>query len=195
MQNPLKSVPPLSQYPNWKIREFLDHVQSISQEAWVCGVEISIDEKNLKFQGCHNDKLRILYKQEGNSFQYNALCSNGYTFAFYFRNNPPPSKYTQQGLSPLHAWVVALFNKLNEKFHHCGMDNLYNLARFCQAAYNHPMQVRRGLKLKPPRDYAGSCQSSTTCPGLIAVSVYDTILIHFLSMRCKEIKWVECTTR
>ena len=89
VQNPLKPVPPRSQDPVWKIREFLDHVQSISQEAWVCGVEVSIDKQTLKFQGRHIDKLRISYKREGDGFQCNVLCSDGYTYAFYFRNKPP----------------------------------------------------------------------------------------------------------
>ena len=49
--------------------------------------EISVDEQTLKFQGHHVDKLRISYKREGDGFQCDALCNDGYTFAFYFKNN------------------------------------------------------------------------------------------------------------
>lgn len=90
VQNPIKKVPPRSEDPNWKVREFLDFVQSTSMSAWICGMEISVDEQTLKFQGRHVDKLRISYKREGDGFQCDALCNDGYTFAFFFAMSPLP---------------------------------------------------------------------------------------------------------
>ena len=50
-------MPPRKDDPNFKVREFLNHVKFISMEAWICGVDISIDEQTIKFQGRHVDKL------------------------------------------------------------------------------------------------------------------------------------------
>ena len=215
VQNPVLQVPPRSIQPNWKIREWLDFVQSTSIKAWICGYEISVDEQTLKFQGHHVDKLRISYKREGDGFQCDALCNDGYTFAFYFRNEPPPKVYIDQGLSPLHARVMALFDKLSSKFHRCGMDNLYNSARFCKHVYNHPNKILvhgvarrngRGIPTSVLQDEitnkkeqgkvrgtvkAAELVGDPDCPGLVAVSIYDTKPVHFLSMRCDAIKWIE----
>ena len=35
-------------------------------------------------------KLRISYKREGDGFQCDALCDEGYTFSFYFRHGDAP---------------------------------------------------------------------------------------------------------
>ena len=37
---------------------------------------------------------------------------------------------------------------------------------------------------------AAVLRGDTQCPGLVAVSVYDTKPVHFLSMACDSIKWV-----
>ena len=83
---------------------------------WIYGIEISVDKQTLKFQEQHVDKLRITYKREGDRFQCDALCDDGYTFAFMFRNKPSPKKWTDQGISPIHARVMSLFDKLNARF-------------------------------------------------------------------------------
>ena len=116
--------------PNWKVKVFLKHILRVSKEAWKCGKFISVDEQTIKFQGRHPDKLRITYKNEGGGFQCDALCSNGYTYSFYFPNEPPPEKYTKKGMSPLHACVMSLFDSLEDNAHNCNMDNLYTSANF-----------------------------------------------------------------
>jgi len=68
VKNPTKQVPSRYVDPNFKIREFVTHVQNISMEAWMLGVEISVDKQTLKFQGRHIDKLQITYKREGDGF-------------------------------------------------------------------------------------------------------------------------------
>ena len=57
------------------------------------------------------------------------------------RNDPAPLKYLEQKLSPLLSRTMALFDSLKDRYHQCGMDNLYNSAGFCQAAYNHKNKV------------------------------------------------------
>ena len=129
------------------------------------------------------------------------------------RNDPAPKKYLKQGLSPLHSRVMALFDGVKDDHHHCAMDNLYNSAAFCKAAYNHPRKVLvHGVTRKEMRSIpeyvkqeeekcrkkqltvretvkAAVLKGDPKCPNLIATSIYDSKPVHYLSM-CTE-KWSE----
>lgn len=89
--NPLKPIPPTDSHPNWKIDPVLKHMMMmISKKCVVLGSNISIDEQDIGFQGQHKDKQRISYKRVGDGFLVDALCSDGYTFTWYFRNQVSP---------------------------------------------------------------------------------------------------------
>ena len=103
--------------------------------------DISGDEQTIDFQGKHSDKLCITYKTEGDGFQCDALCESGFTWTFYFRNQPALKKYLQQGYAPLHSHILGMFDQLDEKHHNCWFDNLYLSAKFCRAAFTHPNVV------------------------------------------------------
>ena len=109
----------------------------------------------MRFKGHHKDKKGITYKAEGDGFQCDALCEAGFTYQVYMRNDPAPRKYLKEGLSPLHARVMALYDSVEDQNHHCAMDNLYNSAAFCKAAYNHEKRVlvhgvtRKGMRGLP----------------------------------------------
>ena len=92
-------------------------------------------------KGTHRDVLRITYKNEGDGFQTDALCQIGFCYQHYMRNKPAPTKYLSKRYSPLHSRVLCLFDSLKDKYHQCGMDNLYNSAKFCRAGYLHDMKV------------------------------------------------------
>jgi hypothetical protein len=101
-----------------------------------------------------------------------------------------------------------LFDTLETKYHRIGLDNLYNSAKFARAAYLHKMKVcvsgvtRKGMRGLPDcvlQDEAknkkmqmkvrGTVKAALLmgdpdCPDLVATSVYDTKLVHFLSMMC-----------
>ena len=108
---------------------------------WLLACAFSVDEMTMGFKGQHRDKKRITYKAEGDGFQADALCQEGYTYQIWMRNDPAPKKYLDTGLSPLHSCVMGLFDTVEDKHHQCAMDNLYNSAAFCQAAYNHDKKV------------------------------------------------------
>ena len=191
------------------------HILAVSIAAWNCGMAISVDEQTIGFQGRHGDKLRITYKKEGDGFQCDALCNDEYNFSFYFRNHPPPKKYVDMRLSPLHARVMALFDDLKEDYHRCGIDNLYSSARFCKDAFNHEQKVllhgvaQKGGRGIPAhvlqeevnnrkeqelvRGTVKACKlvGDKKCPQLCAVSVYDTKPVHFLTMCNDSIKWIK----
>ena len=100
-----------------------------------------MDEKTTGFQGRNPSKLRITYKKEGDGYQRDYLCGDGYTFTFYFCHKPPTFKYTYIGLYPLHARVMALFDEVTIEYHECGVDNMYMSAKFCRDAYTHPKKI------------------------------------------------------
>ena len=110
--------------------------------AWRLGRDISGDEQTIGFQGRHSDKLRITYKAEGDGFQCDALADTGFTWTFYFHNQPAPEKWTKLGYSPLHSRILGMFDQLEEKYHNCWFDNLYLSAKFARAVYKHTNKVR-----------------------------------------------------
>ena len=171
-----------------------------------------VDEMTMRFKGKHKDKRRITYKTEGDGFQSDALCDDGYCYQIYTRNDPAPKKYLKQGLSPFHSRTMALFDSLKDDYHKVGMDNLYNSASFCRAAHNHPKKVLcHGVARKAGwgvpkcvlqeevknvnhrRAVRGTVKVAVLegdpgCPNLIATSVYDTKPVHYLSMVSQSIE-------
>ena len=92
---------------------------------------------------------------------------------------------------------------------------MYSLARFCKTPYCHPSKVHihgvactsgQGIpafvlqeenkSIKEKEKVCGTVHSAKLtgdllCSDLIAVLVYDTKLVHFLSMACTDIKWIK----
>jgi hypothetical protein len=74
-------------------------------------------------------KLRISYKKEGDSFQCDALCDEGYMFSFFFRHGNPPKigrEYNKFGLSDTAKRVIWLVERLPNEWTRVYMDNLFN---------------------------------------------------------------------
>ena len=108
---------------------------------WLLGFEISIGEMTTRFKGNHKDKKRIAYNAEGDGFQADALCQDGFTYHIFIRNDPAPPKYVYQGLSPLHTRVTAQLYTLKYMYHCFTMRKLYNSTSFCSSAYNHEKKI------------------------------------------------------
>jgi hypothetical protein len=201
-------------HPNHKIDNFLGHINRVSMEAWDLGKHISCDEQTIGFQGRHQDKQRISYKKEGDGFQADCICENGYTYSFYFRNVAAPKKYLKKKCSPLHSRVLFLFDQLQSKNHVVGLDNLYISARFAREAItgkNHVMvhgvcrkegrgipacvlqkEVKRNEQAAVRgRTKAAVLENDPECKDLVAFSVYDTKPVHFLSTACTNLCWKE----
>ena len=99
LQDPAKQAPTRKDRPTYKVDSFLKHLQKVSMSAWRLGRDISGDKQTIGFQGRHSNKSRITYKAEGDSFQCDALADTGFTWTFYFRNQPAPEKWTKLGLT------------------------------------------------------------------------------------------------
>jgi hypothetical protein len=214
-QDPRKPPPNRKQVPLHKVSTVIKWINYIGKQSVRLGMNASVDEQTIGFQGKHQDKLRVTYKREGDGFQADTLCERGFTYGVYFRNEQPAVKYTRQGYSPLHARVLWLFDLLTDNHHRIWMDNLYLSAKFVKACYNHDRKVLiagvtrksgRGIPLSVLQEEVKNkaqqeairgtvkvavLKGDPDCPKLVAASVYDTKPVHFLSMICDCIKWVE----
>jgi len=121
---------------------------------------ISIDEQTIGFKGHHADKMSIRYKKEGDGFQCDAICYDGFTYSFFMRNMSAPKKYLYKGLSPLHAWCLFLLVQLKDEHHVCGVDNLYTSGRFfCEAFTGENKVLCHGVARKSGRGGSKMCNS------------------------------------
>ena len=213
--DPQIPVPSRLTHPNWKVHPFLKHMKKVSQEAVVLGRNLSCDEQTIGFQGNHRDKQRITYKKEGDGFLADTICSDGYTYAFHFRHQPASPKIMEGAkCSPLHARVLGLISQLPHKYYTMGLDNLYMSAKLCRLAYSMEQKVmihgvtRPSLRGIPPivkqeevkrkEDLekvrhtvkAAVLKGDSVIQNLVAVSLYDTKPVYFLSSACEGIKWI-----
>ena len=69
---------------NLKINLLINKLIYMSKKLMTMGKWISVDEKTIQFKGMHVDKLQINYKKEGDGFQCDAICADGYMFSVYF---------------------------------------------------------------------------------------------------------------
>jgi hypothetical protein len=69
--------------PMWKVQSLLDELNCCARKHWIPGKWVAIDEQTIGFKGRSGMKLRISYKREGDGFQCDALCDEGYTFFFF----------------------------------------------------------------------------------------------------------------
>ena len=213
--NPIVPTPPTTTHPNWKIDPVLKSMMRVSQEAVCIGQDVSVDEQDIGFQGRHKDKQRVNFKKVGDGFLVDCLCAEGYTYAWYFRNQVAPKSWTDKDLSPLHARVMSLFQQLPLKHYICGMDNLYMSAKFAKVAMIDSEKnvlihgVTRASRGIPPcitqeavtkkEDLlrtrgtmkAAVLTGDSDCPGLVATSLYDSKPVYLLSNACTSVQWTE----
>jgi len=159
--------------------------------------------------------MSISYKKEGDGFQCNALCCDGYTYSFFMQNMPAPKKYLDKGLSPQHSCYLFLFDQVKDKFHTCLVDNLCTSACFFWEAYTGANQVlclvvarksvrgvpkcdiQEGPKSKSQQDQmqgtkkAAILTNDPEIKDLMAFSVCDTKPVYFLLMTCTGLKWIK----
>ena len=52
----------------------------------------SVDKMTMGFKAQHKDKNQITYKAEGDGFQADALCQDGFTYQVFMPNDRAPVK-------------------------------------------------------------------------------------------------------
>ena len=216
IQHPYLPVPSQKTHPNWKVDPFLQHLNVVFIQAVHLPECISCDEQTIGFHGACAMKQRIKFKKTGDGFQVDTLCSNGYTYTFYFRHQPAPSKYLNAGYAPLHARVQFMFDQLKSKHHSVFMDNLYMSALFARRviASNQCVKIHgvtrkegKGIPtcvrqfdvkddkmLEAVRNTVrvAVLEGDEQINDLVAISFYDSKPVYFLSTVVPEIKWEVC---
>ena len=115
---------------------------AVSKEAVFLGRHLSCDEQTVAFKGNHKDKQRITYKREGDGFLVDCICSDGYTYCFFFRHQEASGKIMKAfDCSRLNARVLALISQLEDKYYTLGIDNLFHSAKFARLAYSMEQKV------------------------------------------------------
>jgi hypothetical protein len=212
---PTYTKPDKTKYPNYKVEPLLKHAMEVSKKAVILGRNLSVDEQTMGFQGKHEDKMRISYKNEGDGFQCDAICSKGYTYTFYFRNQSPPKKYLDMGLSDTHSRVMSMIEQLPHKNYTLTMDNLYTSAKLAKAAFLAPQKVmingvvrldKRGVpdivkqievsnkdELAKVRNTlkVATLKQADVGLNLVVASVYDQKPVYLMSSCCTEVKWIK----
>ena len=202
--------------PFWKVHSILDELRKNAQRCWVTGKCVSIDEQTIGFKGQHGLALRITYKREGDGYQCDAVCEDGYTFSFCFRHGDPPDlpdSLKQMELSPTARRVIWLMMQLPNKWTRVYMDNLFNSRKLFTAAYSvftlcHGVVRTNGrgiadaviMKEEKTKEAAKKMRGATkaallknnaACPDLLVCSVYDTKPVHMMSTVAESIEWIE----
>eukprot|EP00984_Skeletonema_dohrnii_P025939 scaffold15185_cov72-Skeletonema_dohrnii-CCMP3373.AAC.1 len=198
--------------PLYKVRPLLNELNYQAQKMWTTGKWVSIDEQTIGFKGRSGMKLRISYKREGDGFQCDALCEDGYTFSFYFRHGDAPDVgHKDLALSPTARRVVWLVQRLSNDWTNVFMDNLFNSRKLFTALFREKSKGHgvtrtngRGVcaeviqpvekDVKKADRLRGTTKAARLincpeCPDLIATSVYDTKPVHILSMVADKVEW------
>ncbi len=104
-QNPLTISPPQTECPNYKVNEFFNWLHHIWKCAWDLGPTLSTNK-----QGKSQYKTQCgKFKRIVDGIQADAIADDGYTWDFYFCNEPVPSKWLKKGLSPIHLRWLQMF--------------------------------------------------------------------------------------
>ena len=213
--DPVVPTPDSKESPNWKVEKLIKQIMHISKQAMLIGKWVSVDKQAISFKGRHVSKIRINYKKEGDGFQCDVICSDGYTFTVFFRNQKSPQRFTQAGLSPLHSRVASMLCQLPSSAYKVGMDNLYVSAKFSHFCYSRLKKIMvhgviresgRGVpkcilqEKKTKKDEieavrgtvkAALLSNDSKCPGMVMLSFYDSKPVYILSNACEGIKWTE----
>ena len=84
--NPIVPTPPTTTNPNWKIDPVLKSVIQVSQDTIYISQDVSVNARDVGYQGKHKDKQRINLKNVGDGFLVDYLCANGYIYLWYSRD-------------------------------------------------------------------------------------------------------------
>ena len=135
-----------------KLEPMISYVRMKWGRGWRAGMILSLDEQTIGYKGRCALVVRIKDKGEGDGFQCDAICEDGYTITFCFRcdNLPCAADKNVSDRDTRCAWLV---DQLQGAWHHLYMDNLFTswkfgemlAARQCLFAGTCTVQVWRGL--------------------------------------------------
>jgi hypothetical protein len=218
-QDPLMTPPPEDKCPNFKIDEFFRWLRYIWKEAWCLAEGFSINEQSCKMQGKSKYKTRCgKFKRLGDGIQGDCIADDGYTWDFYFRNEPVNQELLAMGMCPMHCRLLTMFCNLIESGHHCTMDNLFNSVKLARAAYCLEKKVlihgvlRKSGRGAPPMVFqeektgkaaeaargtvkAAVLKGDSLSSDLVVASCYDQKPFYMISHNCKSVGWTPITKK
>jgi hypothetical protein len=218
-QDPLMTSPPKEQCPNFKVDEFFRWLRHIWKEAWLLGEDFSMDEQTTKMQGKSEYKTRCgKFKRLGDGIQGDCIADDGYTWDFYFRNEPIDKDLLAKGFCPMHCRLLHMFGNLRESGHGCKMDNLFHSVKLALAAHALDQKVKvHGVLRKSGRGCppcviqeektgkaaeaargtvkAAVLKGESQSSDLVVASCYDQKPFYMISHSCESITWVPVTKK
>ena len=110
---------------------------------WEKREDFSMDEQTTKMQGKSEYKTRCgKFKRLGDGIQGDCIADDGYTWDFYFRNEPIDKDLLAKGFCPMHCRLLHMFGNLRESGHGCKMDNLFHSVKLALAAHALDQKVK-----------------------------------------------------
>jgi hypothetical protein len=124
--------------PIWKVQSLIDELNHCARKCWMLRKVVAIDKQTIGSKGQCEMKLFISYKREGDGFQCDALCDDGYTFSFFFQHGNAPklwTEYDQLDLLDTVKCFVWLAEQLPNIWTRIYMNKFYNSQKFCFALF------------------------------------------------------------
>ena len=115
---PLKKLEPMLSYCRYKWTS-----------GWRPGKKLSLDEETQGFKGRSSLVTRIKYKREGDGFQADCICDDGYTITFWFRCDHLPCT-AEKDVSDRDTRCAWLVDQLPGAWYWLFMDNLFTSWKF-----------------------------------------------------------------
>ena len=117
--------------PLYKCEPMLSYCRNKWSAAYLPGKNLSLDEET---QGCKArcsivTRIKTSQKKEGDGFQADAICEDGYTITFWFRCDDMPCPQ-QKDVSPRDTRCAWLAEQLPGAWYRLWMDNLYTSFKF-----------------------------------------------------------------
>ena len=211
----LLMTPPLKeQCPNFKVDEFFWWLRHIWKEAWLLGEDFLMDEQTTKMQGESEYKTCCgKFKRLGDGIQGDCITDDGYTWDFYFHNEPIDKDLLGKGFCWMHCRLLHMFGNLCESGHGCKMDNLFHSMKLALAVHALDQKVKvhgvlrksgqgcspcviqeekTGTAVKAARGTvkAAVLKGESRSSDLVVASCYDQKPFYMISHCCKNVAWV-----
>ena len=133
--------------PLRKCEPFLSYWRYNWQRCYLPGRDLSLDEETQSFKGRDSKVTRIKFKKEGDGYQADVLCEDGYTYTFWFRCDLPP-RPVPKDVSDRDDRCSWLAEQLPGQWYRIWMDNLFTSWKFGEM-----LTVRQCL-------FGGTCQTA-----------------------------------
>ena len=141
------------------------------------------------------------------------MAEYGYTYDFYFSNEPVDQKWLDMGMCAMHARLLHMFSNMKTQGHWCNMDNPFSSVNLAREAYSIWARVLihgliwKSMRGVPPcvlqeeltgkrADAARGTVKATVLEGgskacqLIITSCYDQKPFYMISHSTPSVTWV-----